>query len=447
MLFTVYQLFGDIWQSLQAVWRPLLFALDLWWVWLPLPAALLAWEAWRRYTRLWYYWVRSDWVTIEIRIPIEILKTPKAMEQVFSGVWSIITKGNRYERLWLGRWIDYMCFELVGMRGETHFFITMPEGYRPMVEALIYAQYPDAEIAQVEDFFESLPEKIPAPGWRFIGTELKFTAPDPYPIRTYIQFEDNVEERRIDPLANFAELFNKLQDGEYLFYQLLVRPMDYGEFFAVGRRLIERLIGRRVAPTPGSVTSAEVNAWAGTLFAGLRQFATGEEAVPAVETPERPTDVGTSLMLHLSPGERTAVEAIAQKLTKAPCEVDFRMAYLARQELYRPKAMLSGLFANTGLYGTGDVNGFRPHNATKTWVDYFKKWREPLREARLWHEMRKRHIVDYIFASHYRPSGIIVMNIEELASIWHFPITAVTTPFLPRIEAKKGEPPSGLPVG
>ena len=40
----------------------------------------------------------------------------------------------------------------------------------------------------------------------------------------------------------------------------------------------------------------------------------------------------------------------------------------------------------------------------------------------------------------------IVLNTEELATIYHFPRQRCPTPSLARIESKKGEPPAGLPV-
>jgi hypothetical protein len=38
------------------------------------------------------------------------------------------------------------------------------------------------------------------------------------------------------------------------------------------------------------------------------------------------------------------------------------------------------------------------------------------------------------------------MNIEELATIWHFPLPFVKTPLLQKAGAKRAEPPTGLPV-
>ena len=48
----------------------------------------------------------------------------------------------------------------------------------------------------------------------------------------------------------------------------------------------------------------------------------------------------------------------------------------------------------------------------------------------------------------YKPykEKTIVLNTEELCTIYHFPGGVVRTPSLARIESKKGEPPIGLPV-
>jgi hypothetical protein len=39
-----------------------------------------------------------------------------------------------------------------------------------------------------------------------------------------------------------------------------------------------------------------------------------------------------------------------------------------------------------------------------------------------------------------------ILNIEELASILHFPITAVSTTELEKIGSRKGSPPAGVPL-
>ena len=39
-----------------------------------------------------------------------------------------------------------------------------------------------------------------------------------------------------------------------------------------------------------------------------------------------------------------------------------------------------------------------------------------------------------------------MLNIEELASIYHFPAITVKSPLTPKVESRKGEPPIGLPI-
>lgn len=39
-----------------------------------------------------------------------------------------------------------------------------------------------------------------------------------------------------------------------------------------------------------------------------------------------------------------------------------------------------------------------------------------------------------------------VLNLEELATLWHFPLADVRTPLLQKTQIKQTEPPAGLPV-
>ena len=39
-----------------------------------------------------------------------------------------------------------------------------------------------------------------------------------------------------------------------------------------------------------------------------------------------------------------------------------------------------------------------------------------------------------------------ILNIEELASVWHFPVPQVKAPLVQKTEARKGEPPTSLPL-
>jgi len=40
----------------------------------------------------------------------------------------------------------------------------------------------------------------------------------------------------------------------------------------------------------------------------------------------------------------------------------------------------------------------------------------------------------------------VVFNIEELATLWHFPMSHVKTPLVQKAETKAAEPPADLPM-
>ena len=39
-----------------------------------------------------------------------------------------------------------------------------------------------------------------------------------------------------------------------------------------------------------------------------------------------------------------------------------------------------------------------------------------------------------------------IFNVEELATLWHFPLAFVKTPLIQKIASKRAEPPTGLPL-
>lgn len=64
--------------------------------------------------------------------------------------------------------------------------------------------------------------------------------------------------------------------------------------------------------------------------------------------------------------------------------------------------------------------------------------------------MRMREIYNYFrtraFGKPDRGHKGMLLNTEELATVFHFPMKSVLTPELPKVEAKRGGPPTRLPV-
>lgn len=71
------------------------------------------------------------WLVLEFKIPKENVKSPQAMEQVFASLHAISDE-------------DWFSVEIVGFSHSTHFLIRIPEQYHDLVQAAVFAQYPDA---------------------------------------------------------------------------------------------------------------------------------------------------------------------------------------------------------------------------------------------------------------------------------------------------------------
>ena len=135
-------IFGQVWKTLK----------NLWWLILPIPMWKIFMMAWEEYSVLMFILQRGKKVLLEIKPPADIEKSPKIMEQVFAGLHTHSTS-NKFEVYCAWRPLqDKFSLEIVSIEGRVHFYIQCLENTRDNVEAQIYAQYPDAEIMEVEDY-------------------------------------------------------------------------------------------------------------------------------------------------------------------------------------------------------------------------------------------------------------------------------------------------------
>lgn len=375
--------------------------IDSWYLWLP---AVLIFS----FLKLWVFYIRArfisnlDWVLLEIKLPGEIQKTPKAME-VFLNSLHVISDGNFVEKYFKGKLRPWFSLEIAGINGQIHFFIYAPKFYRNLIEAQIYAQYPDTEIVEVDDYTNISRSQEFVKEWGSFGTEFKLTAEDAYPIKTYIDYGlDNAlikEEQKTDPLTSFLELLGSLKEGEQIWFQILIRATkkDWKE---EGKKLVDKLMKRDQKP------------------------------VKEGEVPQKP---------DFSPGERSVIEAVERDVSKLGFDTGIRALYLARSDKFNA-INIPSMIGIMKQYNSLNLNGFRPTNTTS--VDYFfKQRREGKMKTGLIDAYRKR---SYFYMPYERVP--FVLNTEELATIFHFPGKVAETPTFGRIEAKKGEPPSALPV-
>lgn len=425
---------------------------NTWWLWLPLLLAKIGWDLWKLYLKVRYS-KNLTWMTLEVRIPREIAKTPEAMEQVFAGLQTMLWQFDPWEQYWLGLQHDYLSFEMASLAGETRFYVRLPTFYKNLVESQIYAQYPEVEIAEVEDYTARLPPVAASEEWNSFGLEFNFEKPDAYPIRTYREILSLTagakEFEKVDPFSSMVELFGRIGPGEHMGYHLLIRPVQSDKWVKDGQALVDKLIGRKTAPPKGKLRRA---------LEPVEPLATGwGEAVGAVlgvpadekKNAKKENGAGTSLMLHLSPGMRDVVSAIERNITKPGFEVVVRFLYIARRDVYS-LSHLNSFIGALKTYNTHTLNGLKINGGT---ISTRTAWYLPslmtrgLKQHKMslfyhYYKIRKPFIDTWSLKTKW-----IVLNTEELATLYHYPGATAKAPLLPRIEVKRSEPPAALPVG
>lgn len=488
--------FANLANGLSIIWY---IVREGWWIIFP-PLVLYAAAGMWRYYLYEKKRLSTSWVLLEIKIPRDIMKTPEAMERVFAGLHGPYDPPKEFEDFYLDAKIRLnYSFEIAGEGGDTRFYAYLPKSWRKIFEANVYAQYPEVSILEAEDYTKSVPKTFPDDEYEIWGLEMQFMKEDAYPVLTYQEFrslnEAKLEEVKVDPLSAVAESFAKLQPGEHLWYQILARPCgppgitsSKDKWQEAGRALADKLAGKPEKPKaePWWAGAADV---AGALLEEVGEHAvelakpmssSGErglgrlsaEGVKKEEAKKEP-----SKMLHTTPGEKEIIEAIEHKISKLGFECILRLIYIARRDIF-DRGHIGTIFSIVRQFSTLHLNGFRLNSATMTKKkNYFgglyrSKRYEINTKNGLLHFYRKRspfwdfkkiaplpvasklsmqisHFFYTLFPNQVEMmrSKPFVLNIEELATLFHFPGRTVSSPTMTRAEAKSGEPPVNLPMG
>jgi len=386
------------------------------------------------------YKSKWSWVLLAIDIPQMNMQTPKAVEQLFShlaGAFNHPSIAEKYHQGYKQRWFS---FEIISIEGYIQFLIRTESAFRDLVEAAVYAQYPEAEITEVEDYTTQFPNNFPDTAYDMWGTDFGLAESFAYPIRTYIEFEHSISESNIlkDPMGTFLESFSRIGLGEHMWFQILIEPIDNGWKEKVIEK-IKGLVGNMVGASGSKKSSGVFQMLTGgesskalSELAGQLLGNTGGE--PKKEKPEKKNE---SNMLMLTPGQRKLLEAMENKITKIGFKTKMRAIYLARKEVFRPERSINGLVGAISQFNIPSSNSIIPTVGIST--NYFlKDYRGHYRKSKIMSAYKKRKMK--------AGGNPFVFNIEELATIWHFPLLHVKTPLLQKSQGKRSEPPSSLPI-
>jgi len=149
-------------------------------------------------------------------------------------------------------------------------------------------------------------------------------------------------------------------------------------------------------------------------------------------------------MMNLTPIQKKQVEAVEEKTGKLGYEIKVRVAYLAKKDVMNKPKAGSGIVGFMKQFTFTHLNSFKPDigdKGTITKVNYpiFAEKRLTLKKNKVIRTYKDRDDT----AGRSR----MILNTEEMASLWHFPVESVVKgPLVQKTPAKKVEPPASLPL-
>ncbi len=388
---------------------------SLYFVWVPIILGEIFINKWLHFIRMKA--VDKDGSTLlEIRLPREITKSPLAMEIFFSAIWQK-SPINFIDGYWKGKVRPWFSLEIVSLEGQVHFYIWTQPKFKDLIEAQLYAQYPTIEIAEVEDYAKRVP--FDKEKFVYFGGGMKLEKPDPYPIRTYEDFgldkASEKEEFKTDPLSSIIETLGALQKGEQFWMQILIQAH------------------RKIGITDGFLRTRPD--WKKKC----------EEEIKNIM--KKATDKD-SKVVRLTKTQEEAISAIERSMHKFPFDTAIRMVYVADKSTGKIGKRIPAFLSMFRAFGANhdyfnNITIGRGSGVEYPWQDFRGKTTTFMERAFL-NSYKKREYFHGL-AKHFPVKPFILTN-EELATIYHFPGEVARTPTLARIESRKSQAPSNLPI-
>lgn len=380
---------------------------------------------------------------------------PIVMEHILAALHGIEKNYSTWDYL-AGRPEPRLSLEIANVGNKIQFFIWTPQKFKNVIESQIYAQYPDVEIEQADDYAlqafspnenkvqkaqapsaspsnpENLPEVYQAHRLHethsVVTAELRLRAPDFYPIKRYGQFEEKITQSISEPLAGVTATLSKLNaTDEQAWMQFVISPdqspwrnrakkclriLSQGQFsesermqaFLIRAQLSEGF-WPRLFYTPFLFT-----------FWMMRGFRT-EKLIKDTSGKEVSED------LTRSHDKEDAISASVDKINRLTYEVNVRLVYIPRREnLDLATLKLNEIAGSLRQFDLRNSNGLDVSRINQSNAQILKRYQQRLVT---------------------RPN---YLSIEELATLYHMPSAEVGTPNVLWVSSRKLEPPHDLPI-
>ena len=326
----------------------------------------------------------------ERRDPKDIISV---MEQFYAGMVS------REEIRTLGFLTDRPSFALEialpSIGEETTFYVSVPRKWSRVFEKKVSALFPHARVEQVRDYNIFNEDGVT------VGSTLRLKRAAFFPIRTYRRLE-------ADPLEVLTTAFSKMKkEGDGAAIQLVVRPagsewQDKGKqtarFLKKGKSLKE---------------IQKTDTWQGAASSAVGEFVSGPKKKSKEEEFQKSSE----------PFDEELVKQLEEKAGRAGFDVNIR------------------LLASAATHEEAE-------DILQSLEDAFLQFSDPQANSFIVERRSGSSLEElaYQFAFRmFREQGAAYLSTEELTSLYHFPMNALSAPKVKHLKAREAPAPANLP--
>lgn len=323
------------------------------------------------------------------------------MEQLLGSLSDLPQYKSFFHRIIFGQ--PHMALEIAVSSDSEDivFYVGMPIRFKEVVEKQIHSFFPSAYIEKAPEYTIFRPRGVT------VGSRLRLKKQPSFPIRTYRHLES-------DPLQNITNALSKLEDKEEgAVIQIIIRRS--------GKKWKEQGVRTAHNMQQGQRLEQANSSNVRNLTRGIGSEMAG--AITGKSIDSNQAKMGKPEPVSLTPEEQEIITRLESKVKKAHFETNVRLlASAATKE--RAETILAAMENAFVQFEDPNLNKFisirnKAKNAHKIAFDY------------IFRNFSERHCM--------------IMDTEELASIFHFPISTTETPKISWLNSRTSPPPTNIP--
>jgi len=315
------------------------------------------------------------------------------MEQLYSALAS--SKSSQKDAFVYGQPVVVFEMAVPHIGQQASFYLAVSRRLEATVQSQIHGFFPEAQVEKIKDYNIFNPQGASA------GAFLTLSKNFLLPFKTYKNLES-------DPLSEIASAFGKLkEEGEGAAIQIVLVPSS-GNWRRRGLKIAREMQKNKTFEKAKRETSA------------LRSFL---RAGKAPSEPSKSQGGAAAPYTGLTPLQQEQVKAIEEKVGKVGFSVNVRLLSSAATQVRADEILgqMQGAFAQ---FASPSFNS--------------------LKAVKITGNALKKFIYNFSFRI-FDAAHAMILNSEELTSLYHLPTTMIAGPELKFLKAKQAAAPANLP--